>query len=225
MVSANEGNNQSNCRKDTMNTRQAISEEEAIRMYLGISPRPSRSCFRAVLVDARKFTGRNMNNGSKLPDSKHGCWLGALGYMALLDQIGTCLKPKRRNEDGNKIEKALKYFTNLDEAEIQAIYALRCAFVHDYSLANTNERQDRQHVFTVCEGDRAPLVQLPAIPWDGVYHTDSRDNRTIINLEAFGDLVESIRKKVCEQVEDEGLEIALRGGVAELLTRFFFSVR
>lgn len=210
-----------------MNTSSTVSEEEAIQMYLGVSPRfeLSHSCFRAALVDARKFTGRNINDGSKLPDSKHGCWLGALGYMALLDQIGTCLKPKGTSEGGNDIEKVLKYFTSLGKDEIQAIYALRCAFAHNYSLANTNNRQDRQHVFTVCEGDWAPLVQLPIIPWDGVYQTVGRDNLTVVNLEAFGDLVESVCQEVCKQAEDGMLEIALPGSIDELLKRFFFIVR
>jgi hypothetical protein len=205
-----------------------ISEEEAIRMYLGVSQgnSPDHSCFRAALVDMRKVTGRNKNDGSKLPDSKHGNWLGALGYMALLDQIGTCLKPKETDESGNSIEKALRYFTDLGEKKIQALYALRCAFAHDYGLANPNKgNQDRQHIFTVCEGAHPRLVRFPTSPWEGNYQTVSRDNITVVNLEALGDLVESVCQKVCKQAKNDKLEIELSEGIDELFKRYFFKIR
>lgn len=55
------------------------------------------SAFCAALRDARKFTGRNLDTGGKLSEPScgdHGSWLGAIGYMTLIDQIGSCFKPK-----------------------------------------------------------------------------------------------------------------------------------
>jgi hypothetical protein len=210
-----------------MTTTESVSQGVAIRWYLGISPSPSRiSCFVAAIRDAREFTGRVPDTGAKLPGGNHGCWLGALGYMALLDQVGSCLKPKDKNEDGNEIKKSLKYFSSLRDPEIEAIYALRCAFAHNYSLVNVNRRrQARQHVFTLCQGDTASLVGLPRVPWRGAFDAVNADNRTVVNLEAFGDLVESVRISACEQATRDNLEITLAGGVDELLVRYFFIVR
>jgi hypothetical protein len=210
-----------------MTTTESVSQRVAIRWYLGILPSPSRkSCFVAAIQDAREFTGRDRNTGAKLSGRNHGCWLGALGYMALLDQVGSCLKPKDKNEDGNEIRKSLKYFSSLRDPEIEAIYALRCAFAHNYSLVNVNtQRQDRRHVFTLCQGDTAPLVRLPRVPWDGAFDAVNADSRTVVNLEAFGDLVESACTSAREQATQDNLEISLAGGVDELLVRYFFVIR
>jgi hypothetical protein len=206
-----------------------ITQELAIREYLGIipSPMPSRiSCFVAALRDAREFTGRDPETGIKFLGTNHGCWLGALGYMALLDQIGSCLKPKDKKGVRNEIEASLKYFSDLSKPEIEAIYALRCAFAHNYSLVNVNARQDRRHVFTLGQGDKLPsLVQLPRVPWNGVFEKIGVDSQTRVNLEAFGDLVESACQNARKQAEEGSLEIALAGGVKELLVRYFFTTR
>ena len=211
-------------------TKQKFNDQRtAIQDYLGVSDTSGgsrRSCFVAALVDARTFTGRDPQTGKKLPGSNHGCWLGALGYMALLDQVGSCLKPKGMNVDGSQIKKSLAYFSDLSDPEIEAIYALRCAFAHDYSLVNINQsRQDRQHIFTLYQGDTAPLIKLPRVSWNGDFSTVTVDYRTVVNLEAFGDLVEAVCKRAREQAAKDDLEISLPRGVSELLLRYFFVVR
>jgi hypothetical protein len=215
--------------RDDMVTKQRFADQEtAIRDYLGISDTSGgsrRSCFVAALVDARTFTGRDPETGKKLPGSNHGCWLGALGYMALLDQVGSCLRPRSMHVDGSEIKKSLAYFSNLSDPEIQALYALRCAFAHNYSLVNLNRtRQDLQHVFSLCQGHTAPLIKLPKVPWNGDLSTVTVDNRTVVNLEAFGDLVEAVCKRAREQAVKDDLEISLAGGVSELRHRYFFVV-
>jgi len=209
-----------------MNAAQTISEERAIREYLGILQYRA-SCLVLALGDARKCTGRNVNTGKKIHDSTPGlgCWLGAIAYMALLDQIGSSLKPKGEKTDGKGIHKALRYFSNLSDQEIEAIYALRCAFAHDYNLANKNGMfPNRQHVFTVDKGKQAPLIKLPDVPWNGDYKSVGRENKTVINLELFGDLVESIYQDLCTKARREELEIALSDGVDELRVRYFITI-
>lgn len=131
-----------------------------------------------LLGDSRERDPRNPATGEKKAGADHGGWLGALGYMALLDQIGTCLKPRAVVKPGNGIERALAYFTSLQYAEIQALYALRCAFAHNYSLANVG-RQGRQHLFKVVAGDATPLVTLPTIPWKGWDRARARPRATV----------------------------------------------
>ncbi len=202
-----------------------MSSKQAIELHL-TNHAPTEgihvfSGFVAALRDARKVTGRD-ELGRKVDDAKHGCWLGAIGYMALLDQIGTCFKPKQKSRtDGNSIFKALKYFSNLSDDEIEALYALRCCFAHDFSLHNINrEKQSRTHRFRVGVGASTHIVALPSIRWNGDYECKNLDDFTVINLEAFGDLVEGICQQLSALSSSDELEIVLPGGSDELLRRY-----
>ena len=202
-----------------------LPAEEAIKIHL--SKHPPRegihifSGFTAALRDARTVTGRD-ELGRKFDHTKHGCWLGAIGYMALLDQIGTCFKPKQKSyEHGNSIRKALRYFSNLSDDDIDALYALRCGFAHDFSLHNINRRKPSlTHRFRVGVGASTDIVSLPRVRWDGNYESKNQDDFTTINLEAFGDLVESICQRLLALTNNDQLEVVLPGGSDELLRRY-----
>jgi hypothetical protein len=186
------------------------------------------SGFVAALRDARKFTKRNQNNGQKLTDDScgdHGSWLGAIGYLSLLDQIGKCFKPTGtaaiNNE--NSISRALKYFTNIPDAEVDAIYALRNAFAHDYSLYNINNtRLSYTHHFTVIQSPVHPLVRSPQTQWDGNIANRTQANLTVVNLEALGDIVEQICATLLQLANNNNLEVTLLGGSDELIQRYSF---
>ena len=202
-----------------MSTNQAIKfhltnhhPAEGIHIYSG---------FVAALGDARAATGRD-EFGRKVDHTKFGCWLGAIGYMALLDQIGSCFKPKQKPyESGTSIHKALRYFTNLTNGEIEALYALRCSFAHDFSLHNINEnRASRTHRFRVGVGSSKRIVVLPSVRWDGNYESKNLEDFTTINLEGFGDLVENICQQLCILVDNDELDVVLPGGSNELLHRY-----
>jgi hypothetical protein len=143
--------------------------------------------------------------------------------MAILDQIGNCFRPRTRPtlHNSNSIQKALRYFTRLGDRKINAIHALRCAFAHDYSLYNCNNRdQSLQHRFVVTQGENPPLVKLPRVQWDGDILKNERHNLTVVNLEKLGDLVESVYKRLIDLHESNGLEISLKGGSNELIQRY-----
>lgn len=178
-----------------------------------------------ALRDARKFTKRDQDTGQKLSvDScgNHGSWLGSIGYLALLDQIGGCFKPKgASNISGNCIIKALRYFSNIDQKEADAIYALRCSLAHDFGLFNHNTKKPNlTHLFTLHQGPSGSVVTLPKIQWDGDYQNITPDNSTCINLEALGDLVEAIYLELLRLASNQELEIVLAGGAVELLTKY-----
>src|SRR4030042_2665488 len=74
------------------------------------------SGFMHALQEARRATERDTSTGQKLPNSvgKHGSWLGAVGYFALLDQIGKCFKPRGvARVRGNPIRQGLQKFSRL----------------------------------------------------------------------------------------------------------------
>jgi hypothetical protein len=56
-------------------------------------------------------------------------------------------------------------------------------------------------------------------------HLKKSNNETIINLEAFGDLVESIYQELLKLAQTKQLEITLKGGSDELVRRYSFSTQ
>lgn len=187
------------------------------------------SGFILALRDARHFTKRNQDTGTKLLEAvcgNHGSWLGTIGYLALLDQIGGCFKPKgvTKIEDVS-IVRALRYFTTLTIEQSLAIYALRCAFAHDYSLININKNKPMlTHIFTVSQGTTDPVVKLANKQWNGSIENFTDDNITHVNLETLGDTVEEVYQKLIELRNTNRLEIVLKGGAEELLRRYSISI-
>jgi len=187
----------------------------------------------AVLKDAREVTGRDLQSGERGKDTeKLGSWLGAGGYLTVLDQLGKSYRPKSTDKiltPKTSIIRALKYFTKLTEAEIDALYALRCAFIHDYSLFNidTRNRKDAYtHHFTVSGVgyEKNGIVKLPRAKWDGNQNNKTISNQTVINLPLLGDLVEGIYQTIVELFKAGELEIELAGGHRELVSRYIMFI-
>ncbi len=177
-----------------------ITTQDALRRYLYLDgPAAEFSAFRAALRDAREATRRDLSNGQRLPGpvSQHAMWLGAVGYLLLLDQIGTTVQPATGPCGGdNAILEALACFApHLTSDEANALYALRCALAHDYALANVKRgRPDRTHHFVLSPvGD---LIELPAIPWDGDWATMTGSNATRVNVVELGNEVERVVSRV-----------------------------
>jgi hypothetical protein len=154
------------------------------------------SGFTHALSEARRVTGRDEKTGAKGTPSLHGSWIGAIAYFALLDQISDCFKPKSAPLSNLKdLRRGLEHFTSLNALERDALYALRCAFTHDYSLYNIKRNKPSlTHNFQVTRGASGPVISLPKNPWDGDYRTRNSSNQTTANLEAFGDLVEDLQQ-------------------------------
>lgn len=212
-------------------------EIEVIKNHLGpvkqVENRRLYSSYRAALNDARAVSGRNLLDG-KMPTTGEsaGSWLGALGYLALLDHIGSCFKPvdmATNKKDRSGIIKALKYFSELEGDEIDAIYALRCSFAHNYSLSNigiseSKKRKDAlTHRFMVHGSQEGPIVHLRKKQWDGKFRDKNPDNVTYISLVLLGNLVEEICTKIFALASSDKLEITLDEGYEELEGRFSVS--
>jgi hypothetical protein len=218
----------------------AIDERSMILAYLqpwSGDPADVISCFGAALRDARGASLRNVATGwadeDTWDDHSHS-WLGAVGYMVLLDQLGSSIRPLRARNAGRPPEAFLRaihdYSPEVTAAEREALYALRCCFVHDYSLVNRSGRQDRQHHFQLFATHDPILVRLPDEPWDGapvLLADPERHARTTthVNLRKLGDLVETIVRRAAALASQGRLEIALAGGTNEMALRYFFGLK
>jgi len=196
--------------------------------YIESSPWTFFSGFCGALKDARKMTGRNIETGAKDGTNQFGhlgSWLGTIGYLSLLDQIGGCFKRLRGPEiEENKsgIVKALKHFSDLDDNQIDSIYALRNSFAHDFSLQNVGRRQGLIHHFEVGNSPTESLTLLPTEPWDGVLESKSKNNLTKINIQALGDEVEKLVENLIQLNSESQVEIILEKGKQELIARYSF---
>lgn len=182
------------------------------------------SCFTKGLMYAREATGRNPKTGQSKDVSKHLNIAGALGYFALLEQIGNCLKPKSSSlytTHKNNIHKALHYFSTLSNDEKFVIRALRNTFSHDFSLYGTDKGNKKLlHYFKLIFSDTEPLMILRTEEWNGNLNTKSEKNITVVNLEKLCDLIDKICVDIQEMANKNKLEIVLNGGFNEYYERY-----
>lgn len=178
------------------------------------------SSFRALLRNARKHTGRSEETGEVDDPTAVADWLGALGYLVLLEQIGRCFsiagQPRQKHEP---VASALVNFGGVRRQEARALYALRCALAHDFGLQNRNEKKrDLQHQFRLIAVPGGPLVRLPAEIWSG--NRSDRTHVTDVNLYELAEVSERVAKDVIDKGRNGCLELILDGGSDELLDRY-----
>lgn len=166
----------------------------------------------AFLGDARNAAGRD--SGGRLEPGRRGeSWLAATAYLGLLDQIGTSFTIVGTSPTTPAIYHALRTFSAVqDEPTLDALYALRCALVHDYSLANPAKGKKAArltHFFRLTANATTPLVQFPPTRWDGDYSTVSRQNETLVNLQKVGDLAEGVVARLRAEHQAGTLDICL----------------
>ncbi len=167
--------------------------------------RTLKSPYMAVLRDARKATNRNQTTGNLLTSKKtlnrHGSWIGSLGYLILIDHVGshfTLIDADISRGSVNNFIYALKVFSDLSEKERLALYALRNCFAHDYGLTNIpDDRMNTQvrdllfHHFVVYDSDNGEMISFPKTRWDGSDIT-KKSHITKINLRKVGNFVEEM---------------------------------
>jgi hypothetical protein len=161
------------------------------------------STLAAQIRDARGAVGRDLDSGHYLnpADEAHAAsWLGAVGYLLLLDQIGTCFAVAGGTDQSpQEIKRALEYFApdRVAPDEINALYALRCSLAHNYSLVNMPPNVNKADMYYRFRLHPAPAPHVAithANQWDGslkgIVSDGSQD--TEVSLRALGDLVEEI---------------------------------
>jgi hypothetical protein len=202
------------------NYRGHINDQEAIRRHITPQPltvgRRDYSTFTGALTDARHATGRDLLTGQTVRAASPGYWLGSIGYMVLLEQIGKCFRPAgARSTDSRAFVRALELFTDLLSDERLALYALRCCFAHEFRVLNVNtDKPGLTHSFRLTEGD-GPVVRLANPPWSGDFSEESI-RETVGDLRAFGDMVERIVAELHRLNDRDELRVTLKDGAAGL---------
>lgn len=230
-----------------MAARTGPTVSEALTAYL--SPRRrdpngvvTESSFAALLRDARGATRRDDNGHLPPADAGDGrSWLGALGYLCLIDQIGSAVRPTRTTKIPTKHIQPPAFRRCLDRfagelvptsADRDTLYALRCALAHDYSLINVGgdgrvrnpSTAQRTRAFTYTCDAFTPLITDASTAWRRSTWSPRREHATLINLYELGNLAEAIVQHVRElhgarrlRINDEYVrsprELAVRYGL------------
>jgi hypothetical protein len=150
--------------------------------------------------------------------------------MVLLDQIGTCFRPKpapgaapMASSRRSLLDALHWWYPELPKVEAKALYALRCAFAHDYSLWNQNSDPELQHCFVV-NRDPVQFVRLATVQWNPPDPPEAT-NQTVVSLRGLGDVCEEIVSRVRQAAGADELDILLAGGVKELEYRYAITFR
>jgi hypothetical protein len=196
------------------------------------------SCFVAVLREARKLAGRDLDDGTLLTnvlDEDRAEWAALLMYLILLEQLGEVLRRKGTRaprHDENTLMRALQLWApTVKKTHAGALRALRNALAHDFGLTardRSRKRQKRHHRKFVL-GTTGVLVTLPNHRWNGEYGakddknigmTKNRGGAVRVNVRALGDLVEG----VVETVRANEGDLRLNLHPDEVKVRFGFSI-
>lgn len=195
-----------------------------IETILGLRHEDNRkSCLLMAIRSARYLTGRDVNLGDSkgirdmelgvlMKDDVSAYWLdnefffsGLAMYLIAIECLG-CLFDNtavlsEKNESG--IGRALKSFSSLDKARIEAVKDLRNTLAHNFGLATENmlpkgNPKKYKHKFTFSFSDDAEAIKMPTTEWDGDYNNKEETTSTIIGVAAFCELMESIIANVYE---------------------------
>jgi hypothetical protein len=167
----------------------------------------------AILGDARGAADRD-GKGRVKPNSRSQSWLGATAYLILLDQVGKTFKVNGKPDTFDyPIGLAIGHFTPIqDKATIEALYALRCALAHDYSLFNRDRSGNqpmRDHAFNFKADPISPLVEFPSNKWNRIYKEPPLEQTTVVNLRKVGDLGETVARSLRKHHQEETLALRL----------------
>lgn len=174
-----------------------------------------RSSLEALQRDARGTGGRDADSGELLDADHTRSWLSAMGYLALVDQVSKALHVPLRRKGTTPFELLLVHSAGLAEDEAAAIYALRCAFVHNYGLRNdprprvTDEDRIRAllHMFNL-SATGGPLVQIG----DRSFLVDGAVadiETTVVDLRSLGNTVEALVRSL-RDAHVAGADVSIR---------------
>jgi hypothetical protein len=169
------------------------------------------SCFAIELWQARVDTGRDSRTGRQMDRSKRESLCGAVGYLSVLDYIGTCFRRSGEAEPSSlsSLTSALFHFASLiTEPAVNALLALQNLNAIPDALSSPlsnltlwDQKIPRYYFVSLPLNRILPLRLNPS---------DRKEPRRIL-LGEFGDLVEDCYQSMMELLEIDQLEIQSTG--------------
>lgn len=174
----------------------------------------------AAYNDARGATHRDRKTGAYEDDdaaAHSASWLGVIGYLAIIDQIGCCFGLAGANPTGrNEFLRGLELFSDVSALDAEALYALRNGLMHGYRLAGRSNSLKRDYRFALVNDADASLVT--EIDFEG-------QPRTQINLRAVGDLAERMLEQLRKELDGARLQMAAGMDIHEFVELYGFVIK
>jgi hypothetical protein len=154
-----------------------------------------------------------------------------MGYLAFIDQAGKALHLDGSPAAKSDFERILLTLAMADTEDAAALYALRCAMVHSFGLANVPpptvkdpvRRTQLQHFFELAIWDGPPVVQRPSTQWGGDA-LNVAERTTRVSLLELGNLAELVASRIRDGwLEGEPWTLNPELNPAEFRRRYFFS--
>ena len=142
--------------------------------------------------------------------------LPVMGYMSVLEQIGNCYSIVGNNSNlQNGIKRSLEIFANTNRAEVNALYGLRNAIVHNASIIHIDNGNGVPSMPFFLEDFPANLSHanvdaiksLNTTPWDGNLQSLDRAHFTTVSVLGLYQLTARVIQNVIHHYENGTLGI------------------
>lgn len=169
-----------------------------------------------IEIEMRQARGRDLTSR----------YVPMMAAFAILDQIGTTYRNPALPAAPAKtpaIKKALYYFGGykLTDPDVEYLYALRNALVHDAALTGHNLKKTVWYIFRF-NLEMDDIIRLPASGWDGDPLTLKTDCLTWINPRLFTDSVSALLRQLRQAFEADPSSVAIEVPGHEILQKYLF---
>lgn len=180
-----------------------------------------RSALTSLLAESNEITGRD-GDGDVIDETKLGALLGAVGYLALIDQVGKAVRWADRPVIAKTAFERILLQHGRSVEDAVALYALRNALVHSFGLSNrSKDRPELQRTFVLASVGL--LVEHPRLPWSGDPN-DVTDQETVVSLDALGRLANSLVFELRESwIDDRSLELTSKNTTAQMRRDYLYT--
>lgn len=169
-----------------------------------------------IETEMRQARGRNLTSK----------YMPLLAAFAILDQIGSTYRNPNLPTLPAKtpaIKSALYNFGSfaLAAPEVDHLYALRNALVHDASLTGHNMNKTKWYIFRYDE-TMPDMLRLPASGWDGDPNRLTGTSVTWVNTRMFTDWVSKLVHTIRQQFDDDPASVVIEKQGSEIIQKYLF---
>lgn len=169
-----------------------------------------------IETEMRQARGRNLTSR----------YVPLMAAFAILDQIGSTYRnPQLPLAPTNtpSIKRALYYFGGykLSDPEVEHLYALRNALVHDAALTGHNIKKIVWYIFRF-DAEMSDPIKLPASSWDGDPTNLKPACVTWINPRVFTDSVSTLLHGLRQSFEANPASVAIEQTGPEIIQKYLF---
>ncbi|MDQ1140113.1 hypothetical protein [Pedobacter agri] len=200
----------------------SVNQEELVYLHLHASEQRITKDY--AVISTLAVTNREVRSAISNLYSKN--ILPIMGMVAIIEQLGEAYSrsdlPAYPENGHSSFKKALYYFggQDADNEFTKTLYGLRNGILHNASFFSPSKGNQSNYIFTY-NHDAQNVLTPPSIPWDGDFNNIEEGHFTEINPQKLLDLTQKCIEEAGNANTNGYLNITLRGGMNELIFRYF----